>query len=203
MRAMPSALVVIRAESTPSTPSTAPSTSSGVSRVTTWTGSLVPAGKDSPSRSAAEMASGRCRNWSAGSRPVVIEVVPIARSARAATVPATKVRGRLATASPTRRHTPRESTSTGSPTRGTLGQKTQRPKSTSAAGSTTSAKVAAITTPTAQARPRPRVVGIAESSRVSRPSTTVVELDTTASVVRASAWAIASWRESVVFSSSR
>ena len=60
-----------------------------------------------------------------------------------------------------------------------------------------------MTMPTAQATPRPRVVGIAESSRVSRPSTTVVALERTASVVRERACAIASWRESVVLSSSR
>ncbi len=171
--------------------------------VITCTGSVVPAGKESASRWAAVIASGSWRNWSAGSRPVLIESVPLASTARPAIVTATKVRGRRATALPTRCQIEWESTSTVSPTRGTRGQKTHRPNSTSAAGSTTSAKVAATTTPTAHATPRPRVVGIADSRSVRRPSTTVVALDSTASVVRASACAIASWRESVVFSSSR
>ena len=54
---------------------------------------------------------------------------------------------------------------------------------------------AATTTPIAQASPSPRVVGIRESSRVSRPSTTVAALASTASAVRRTATAIASCRD--------
>ena len=75
--------------------------------------------------------------------------------------------GRRDTSRPTRWKTVSASTAAWSPCRGTIGQKTQRPKSTSAAGSTTSANVAATTTPTAHARPRPRVAGVSESSSVS------------------------------------
>ena len=103
-------------------------------------------------------------------------------------MPVTKARGRLGDRG--RRPGARASRcrpGPASPTCGTRGQKTQRPKSTRAAGSTSSAKVAATTTPIAQARPRPRVVGTTESSRVSRPSTTVVALESTASAVRRTA----------------
>ena len=64
-----------------------------------------------------------------------------------------EARGALATASPTRRQNDWPSARPTWPTFGTLGQKIHRPKTTRAAGRTTSAKVAATTTPTAQARP--------------------------------------------------
>ena len=110
--------------------------------------------------------------------------MPPAMTPSTITVTVTKPAGRFATASPTRRQNEWPSARPVSPTCGTFGQKIQRPKTTRAAGSTTSAKVAATTTPTAQARPSPRVAGKSESSRVSRPSTTVVALESTASAVR-------------------
>ncbi len=119
------------------------------------------------------------------------------------TVTVTNPAGRLATASPTLRQNERPSARPVSPTWGTFGQKIQRPKTTRAAGSTTRAKKAATMTPTAQASPRPRVAGKSESSRVSRPSTTVVALDRTASAVRVSATAIASRRSGMTRSWSR
>ena len=114
-----------------------------------------------------------------------------------------KIRGARATREPTRCHTESVSANVVSPTCGTRGQNTQRPNSTSAGGSTTSAKVAATTIPTAQARPRPRVVGMSDSSRVSRPRTTVVALARMASEVRRSASDMASYRSSCRRSSSR
>ena len=70
-------------------------------------------------------------------------------------------------------------------------------------GSTTSAANAAITTPTAQASPSPRVVGNTESSRISRPTTTVVALARTGSTVRRTVVRIAAYRSSTRRSSSR
>ena len=122
---------------------------------------------------------------------------PAARTASSTSAPVMKAAGRAATRSPTRRHRPRPSTRATSPTCGTLGQKTQRPKSTRKAGSTSSTKPAATTMPIAQARPSPRVVGISESSRVSRPRKTVVALASTASAVRRRARAIATLRDVV------
>ena len=194
---------MIRAPDTPSASSTVASTASASSRVSTWVGSTVPEGNDSASRSEAEIASGLSRNWSAWSSPVSIRNRPSDMTASSSRVPVTNIAGRAATRSPTRRHSDRVSTSAGSPTCGTRGQNTHRPKSTSAAGSTTSTKDAAITTPIAQATPRPRVVGTSESSRVSRPSTTVVALESTASAVRRTATAIAWCRDSWDLSSSR
>ena len=109
----------------------------------------------------------------------------------------------MLTASPTRRHNERPSASDSEPIRGTFGQNTQRPNNTSVAGSATSAKVAATTIPTAQAMPRPRVVGNTDSTRLSTPSTTVVALARTACDVRRNATRIASRRSSWVRSSSR
>ena len=59
------------------------------------------------------------------------------------------------------------------------------------------------TMPTAQASPRPRVAGKSESSSVSRPRTTVTELERTASAVRRRASDIASRRSWWLRSSSR
>ncbi|CAA9406719.1 MAG: hypothetical protein AVDCRST_MAG60-2407, partial [uncultured Nocardioides sp.] len=67
---MPAACWAMSALSTPGTSRTAASTASASSCVRTWAGSETPAGKDSPRRSAAAMASGSTRNWSAWSRPV-------------------------------------------------------------------------------------------------------------------------------------
>ncbi len=46
-------------------------------------------------------------------------------------------------------------------------------------------------------------MGIADRSSVSRPSTTVIELEATASAVRETARAMATWRDSSFLSSSR
>ena len=169
----------------------------------TTVGSALPAGKDSASRSAAAIASGVSRNWSASESPVRIWVPPRASPPSSASVTTISGTGRRDTTPPTRLHSERDSTRVGSPTCGTFGQKIQRPKSTSVKGSTKSAAKAATTTPTAQARPRPRVLGNSESSRVSRPRTTVVELATTGSTVRRTARAIATYRSSWTRSSSR
>ena len=124
-------------------------------------------GRTPPAARAAEIASGLSRNWSACARPVWIRGAPTtARQAARACRPRTR-RGRAATRSPTRRHSEWRPPGSSRPTCGTRGQKIQRPNSTSSAGSTTSTKNAATTTPTAQARPSPRVVGRPRSSRVS------------------------------------
>ncbi len=115
----------------------------------------------------------------------------------------TKTAGRRLTASPTRRHSECPSARDSEPRRGTFGQNTQRPKSTRVAGRATSANTAATTMPTAQAIPRPRVVGISDKVRHSTPRTTVVALASTASAVRRRASRIACRRSSCARSSSR
>ncbi len=110
--------------------------------------------------------------------------------------------GRLATASPTRRHIDTFWTTPSTATRGMRGQKIQRPKQTMAAGSATITNVAATTTPIAQASPSPRVAGKADSTIESRPTNTVAALLVTVSAVRRHATAMASRRSSYRFSSS-
>ena len=164
-------------------------------RVSTSVGLEVPAGKDSARRSPAAIASGSSRNWSARPSPVSTRSSPIASSARTAVVVPTSSAGRRCTTPPTRRQSEVCSASGVAPSRGTRGQNTHRPHSTSRAGSTTSTNDAATTMPIAQASPRPRVLGVSDSSSVSSPSTTVVALASTGSTVRRSARVIASWRE--------
>ena len=187
----------------PSTPVAAAMTASGSAVLTMMAGSALPAGKDWARRSLAEIASGFWRNWSEDLSPVSMKAMPAAMTASTTSVMLMTRFGCAATRSPTLRQSDWLSARADSPSRGTRGQKIQRSKMTSTAGSTRSTKKAATTMPTAQASPRPRVAGKSESSRVSRPRTTVTELDSTASAVRRSASDIASRRSWRLRSSSR
>ena len=171
------------AEATPGTAAARDTTCWALpAEVTTTVGSALPAGKDRPMRSAAAIASGFWRNCSLVGSPVRTCVRPTLSAPSRARPATTKTTGRADTRRPMRCQTEwSESTSAACPSRGTSGQNTQRPKSTSVVGRTTRAKTMATTTPTAQASPSPRVVGTTESRRVSSPRTTVVALARTAS----------------------
>ena len=116
------------AEATPSTDSIVARTASGSSRVITTVGSEMPAGNDSASRSPALIASGLSRNWSASLSPVCTWVSPSASPPSTREQTTMEVPGRRSTTVPTRCHSDVESTKVGSPSRGTRGQKTQRPR---------------------------------------------------------------------------
>ena len=192
------------AEVTPSTSPTRSASSSTTAassvRVTTTTGSDVPAGNDSASRSEAVIASGVSRNWSSGGSPLTVWVRPKAIAASTPRVARIETPGARATVSPMRRQSERDSLSTCWPSRGTCGQKIHRPKTTRAPGSSTRTPSAATTTPTAEASPRPRVLGKTDSSRLSTPTTTVLALAMIASEARrratAMAWCRSWWRRS-------
>ena len=199
----PSPEAVVRAEETTEDPSTVASTSASSAVESTRAGSAEPAGKDSASRSEAEIASGSSRNCSDWLSPVRMPRPGRASATSTREETTATATGRRPTSLPTAFQTRAVSTVVGSPRRGARGQKIQRPKRTRAAGRAVITIRAAITMPTALARPSPRVDGVRDSSRVRTPTTTVVEELSTASAVRCRARAIARCRDSSPLSSSR
>ena len=85
----------------------------------------------------------------------------------------TRVRGRRATRSPTRRQAPCVSSAPASPKCGTRGQKARRPKIASSAGSSVSIETIATPTPSAPIGPRPAVPLTLASDSDSSASMTV------------------------------
>ena len=179
-------------------PARSPAPAPASSRVSTWVGLVVPAGKDSPSRSAAAIASGLSRNWSASSSPTLTCRQPGGQDGeqhQRAGDERRRARGDpVADPAPQtvpvdeRRCRPRAAPAARRPSGRRARGRPAAPRST---------KPAATTMPIAHASPRPRVVGISESSSVSRPRKTVVALASTASAVRRRARAIATLRDAV------
>jgi hypothetical protein len=79
---------------------------------------------------------------------------------------------------------------------GRIGQKIQRPKITSNAGSSVTITRNVTPTPIAVTGPRPAVELISANNRQSMPTATVAALARIAGAARCSAKAIASWRSS-------
>ncbi len=154
------------------------------------------------------MDSTSSRNASVCVSPVSSVAMPANIAARTSAVTTHTRRGRRATRSPTRRHTPCSSVRPPSPKRGMplwppkiFGcQKTHRPHTTSSAGSSVSIVVIATNTPSAPIGPRPAVPSTSAMLRHSSAAITVQPEATMAGPAVRSACAIASclfgWRRS-------
>ncbi|PSK62798.1 hypothetical protein B0E53_05295 [Micromonospora sp. MH33] len=133
--------------------------------------------------------------------------MPRVSAASAAAVPSQTTRGRPATRPAIRRHTPWSAARSRVPApgvyRGTNGQNSHRPHSTSTAGSRVVMASSAAAMPTAPTGPRPRVAGRSAASRQSSPIATVAAEAQTAPAERRSAIAMAACRSACRRSSSR
>ena len=179
----------------PSVPATAERMSSAAAALPmTTTGEPPPAGKCAASTSAPTTESGLLTNACAAVSPLAF--MPVAVNATAPRITAVTIHtslARLATALPTRAHSP-PLVGSALPNAGRAGQKIHRPKITSSAGSRVSIASSPMPMPIALTGPSPLVGSISATTMQSMPAATVAALATMAGPARCRACAIASCR---------
>ena len=166
------------------------------------TSTVVSDPKPADRYSAPTTASGFDTKRSLAERPICTPLAPEARPPKMPRPTRATMIGRLLTPRPSFAHRPVSLLLT-PPTFGATGQKIQRPKLTSAAGSTKSAAIMARNTPVAQAIPRARVPSRPAKVRVESARITVRPEAMIAGAAPRQAARIASRRSAYLSSSSR